>query len=77
MLLKISPMKGVVKFELKGKQNLRYLQPFKILKKIGDIAYRLALPPSIDGVCDIFHVSMLRKFMPSADQVTTLELLEV
>ena len=62
VLLKISPMKGVLRFEKKGKLIPRYIGPFEILKKIGEMTYELALPPSLSGVHPVFHVSMLRKF---------------
>ena len=77
VLLKISPTKGVVRFGLRGKLNPRYVGPFQILEKIGDVAYRLALPPSLDGVHNVFHVSMLRKYVTDPDEVIALEPLEV
>ena len=46
--LKISPTKGVIRFVLRGKLNPRYGGPFEILEKIRDVAYRVALPPSLD-----------------------------
>ena len=70
-------MKGVVRFGLRGKLNPRYVGPFEILGKIGDVAYRLALPPSLDGVHNVFHVSMLRKYVKDPDEVIALEPLEV
>ncbi|XP_070039805.1 uncharacterized protein [Nicotiana tomentosiformis] len=56
-------MKGVLRFGKKGKLSPRYSGPFKILKKIGEVAYKLALPPSLSGVHPVFHVSMLRKYV--------------
>ena len=47
----------------------RFLGPFNIIAKIGDVAYRLALPPSISHVHDVFHVSMLRKYHPDPSHV--------
>ncbi|XP_070036310.1 uncharacterized protein [Nicotiana tomentosiformis] len=61
ILLRLSPMKGVMRFGKKGKLSPRYIGPFEILKKIGDVAYELALPPSLWGVHPLFHVSMLWK----------------
>ena len=47
----------------------RFIGPFEIIAKIGDVAYRLALPPSISHVHDVFHVSMLRKYHPDPSHV--------
>jgi len=57
-------MKGVLRFGHKSKLSLRFIGTFKILERIGLIAYRLALPPALLGVHDIFHVSMLKKYIP-------------
>jgi hypothetical protein len=59
--LRVSPMKGVKRFGVKGKLVPRYIRPFPILKKCGTVGYKLDLPPSLAGVHDIFHVSQLRK----------------
>ncbi|XP_070055418.1 uncharacterized protein [Nicotiana tomentosiformis] len=63
VLLKISPMKGVLRFGKKGKFSPQYIGPFEILKKIGEVAYEIASPPSLSGVHPVFHVSMLRKYV--------------
>jgi hypothetical protein len=55
--LKISPMKGVKRFGVKGKLSSRYIGPFSILGRCGTVAYKLELPPSLAGVHDIVHVS--------------------
>jgi hypothetical protein len=54
-------MKGVKRFEAKGKLVPRYIGPFPILEKCGTVAYKLDLPPSLAGVHNIFHVSQLKK----------------
>jgi hypothetical protein len=59
--LRVSPMKGVKRFGVKGKLAPRYIGPFAILQKRGTVAYQLDLPPSLAGVHDIFHVSQLKK----------------
>jgi hypothetical protein len=59
--LKVSPMKGMKRFGMKGKLAPRYIGPFPILEKCGSVAYKLELPPSLAGVHDIFHVSQLKK----------------
>ena len=58
------PTKGVVRFSKQGKLSSRYIKPFKILKRMGIVAYQLALPPSLSGVHEVFHVSMLQKYTP-------------
>lgn len=69
VLLKISPMKGVLRFGRKGKWSPRYIWPFEILKKIGEVAYELALPPSLSGVYPVFHVSMLQKYVGAPSHI--------
>jgi hypothetical protein len=59
--LRVSPMKGVKRFGVKGKLAPRYIGSFSILEKCGMVDYKLDLPPSLDGVHDIFHVSQLKK----------------
>jgi len=61
VLLKVSPWKGVVRFGKKGKLAPRYVGPFKILKEIGKVAYKLDLPPELANVHPTFHVSNLKK----------------
>ncbi|KAI3808165.1 hypothetical protein L1987_24111 [Smallanthus sonchifolius] len=61
VLLKVSPWKGVIRFGKKGKLAPRYVGPFKILKRIGKVAYKLELPPSLGNVHPTFHVSNLKK----------------
>ena len=63
VFLKVAPMKGVLRFGCKEKLSHRFIRPFKILEQIGPVAYRLALPPSLSGVHNVFDVSMLRKYM--------------
>jgi hypothetical protein len=55
--LRVSPMKGIKRFGVKGKLAPRYIGPFPILEKCGTVAYKLDLSPSLAGVHDIFHVS--------------------
>ena len=69
VFLKVMPKRGVVRFCKSGKLSLRFIGPFEILKKVGTIAYRLALPPSMSGVHEVFHVSMLRRYTPDPAHV--------
>ncbi|GKC96101.1 hypothetical protein Tco_1161543 [Tanacetum coccineum] len=61
VMLKVSPWKGVIHFGKRGKLNPRYIGPFKILAKVGTIAYRLELPEKLSRVHSTFHVSNLKK----------------
>ncbi|KAI3773699.1 hypothetical protein L1987_48229 [Smallanthus sonchifolius] len=61
VMLKVSPWKGVVRFGKKGKLSPIFVGPFKILKRVGPVAYQLDLPEEMNGVHDVFHVSNLRK----------------
>ncbi|KAA0056191.1 pol protein [Cucumis melo var. makuwa] len=70
-------MKGVLRFERKGKLSPRFVGPFEILERISPVAYRLALPPSLSKVHDVFHVSMLRKNVPDPSHVVDYEPLEI
>ena len=56
------PKRGVVRFDKRGKLSPRFIGPFKILEKVGNVAYRLALPPSMTGVHEVFHISMLQRY---------------
>jgi len=68
VFLRISPTKGVIRFGTRGKLSPRYIGPFEILDCVGDVAYRLALPPSL-GVHNVFHISQLRKYVKDESHV--------
>ncbi|GKB17092.1 hypothetical protein Tco_0851015 [Tanacetum coccineum] len=61
VMLKVSPWKGVVRFGKRGKLNPRYVGPFKVLAKVGKVAYKLELPQELSRVHHTFHVSNLKK----------------
>ena len=64
VFLKVMPKRGVVRFGKRGKLSPRFVGLFEILERVGTVAYRLALPPSMSGVHEVFHVSMLRRYTP-------------
>ncbi|XP_070023426.1 uncharacterized protein [Nicotiana sylvestris] len=69
VLLKVSPMKGVMIFRKKRKLSPRFIGPFEVLRRIGEVAYELALPPILSSVHPVFHVSMLQKYIRDSSHV--------
>ena len=69
--------RGVVKFGKRGKLSPRFIGPFEIVERVGTIAYRLALSPSMSGVHEVFHVSMLRRYTPDPAHVVDWGEIEV
>jgi hypothetical protein len=67
--LKVSPMKGVSQFGVKGKLAPRYIRSFPILERCGQVAYKLQLPESLSTVHNVFHVSQLKKCLRIPDQI--------
>ena len=77
MYLKISPIKGVVRFGNKGKLSPRYMGPYKILQRVGKVAYELRLPSELSSVHPIFHVSMLKRCFVNSESILPIEGLDV
>ena len=71
------PKREVVRFDKKGKLSLRFIGPFEILERVGIVAYRLALPPSMSGVHEVFHISILRRYTPDPAHVVDWGEIEV
>ena len=71
------PKRGVVTFGKRGKLSPRFIGPFEILERVDTVAYRLVLPPSMSGVHEVFHVSMLRKYTPDPAHVVDWGQIEV
>ncbi|XP_052197273.1 uncharacterized protein LOC127804449 [Diospyros lotus] len=77
VFLKVTPIKEVLRFGKKGKLRPRFIGPFEILKRVGNVAYQLALPPELSAVHDIFHISMLRNYIPDPTHVIKHQALEI
>ena len=73
----MNPERGVVRFGKHGKLSPRFIGPFEILEKVGTFAYRLALPLSMTGVHEVFHVSMLREYTPNPAHVVDWGQIEI
>ena len=69
VFLKVMPMRGVIRFGKRGKLSPRYIGPFEVLERVGTVAYRLALPPSLSSVHEVSYVSMLRKYTPDPTHI--------
>ncbi|WVZ84957.1 hypothetical protein U9M48_031923 [Paspalum notatum var. saurae] len=71
--LKVSPMRGIRRFNMKGKLAPRYIGPFKIVERKGEVAYKLELPPNLYGIHNVFHVSQLKKCLRVPEEQAPLE----
>jgi hypothetical protein len=71
--LKVSPMRGLCRFKIRGKLTPRYIGPFKILEQRGEVAYQLELPPHLSDMHEDFHVSQLRKCLRVPEEQMSLE----
>ncbi|KAK8638452.1 hypothetical protein V6N13_136874 [Hibiscus sabdariffa] len=69
VFLKVSPWKKVLRFGRKGKLSPRFIGPYRILERVGTVAYRLELPPQLSRIHNIFHVSMLRQYRPDPSHI--------
>ena len=77
VFLKVSPMKGVMRFGKKGKLSPRYIGPYQIIKRLGQVAYELELPQELSMVHPVFHVSMLRKCIGDPSRITPIKDVQV
>ncbi|GKA99129.1 putative reverse transcriptase domain-containing protein [Tanacetum coccineum] len=77
VMLKVSPWKGVMRFKNKGKLTPRFIGPFKILKKVGEVAYTLEFTEEMKGIHNTFHVSYLRKCLADESSVVSLDEVEI
>ena len=72
VLLKVSPWKGIIRFRKRGKLGPRYIGPFRVISRVGKVAYRLDLPAELSQIHNTFHVSQLRKCVTDATEVVPL-----
>jgi hypothetical protein len=75
--LKVSPMRGTHKFKVKGKLAPRYVRPFKIVDRKGEVAYQLELPPQLSDVHDVFYMSQLKKCLRVPEEQLPMEELDL
>ena len=77
VFLKVSPWKKVMRFGKKGKLNPRFIGPYEVIEKVGPVAYRLALPPELEKIHSVFHVSMLQRYRTDLSHVVSSETIEL
>jgi hypothetical protein len=66
--LKVTPIRGLHRFKVKGKLSPRFIEPFQILERVGEVAYMLELPNHLSDVHDVFHISQLKKCLKPHDK---------
>ena len=77
IFLRISQWKGILRFGKHGKLSPWYIGPYRIVERIGEVAYRLELPSDLDRIHDVFHISMPRKKIPDPSHVLTEKPVEI
>ena len=77
VFLKVSSWKKVMRFGKKGKLSPRFIGSYKVIDKVGLVAYRLALPPELEKIHNVFHVSMLRRYRSDPSHVVSSEVIEL
>ena len=77
VFLKVSPWKKVMRFGKKGKLSPRFIGPYEVIEKVGPVAYKLALPPDLEKIHNVFHVSMLRRYRSDHSHVVSSETIEL
>nr|GEZ72587.1 putative reverse transcriptase domain-containing protein [Tanacetum cinerariifolium] len=73
VMLKVLPWKGVIRFRKRGKLSRRFIGPFKVIERIGPVAYKLEFPDKLRGIHDTFHVSNLKRCFVNDDVVIPLD----
>ncbi|KAK6123664.1 hypothetical protein DH2020_042592 [Rehmannia glutinosa] len=77
VFIKVSPMKGIMRFGKKGKLSPMYVRPYMIVERIGKVAYKLELPQEMASIHNVFHVSMLKKYVVDSSHVLTPQAIEI
>ncbi|XP_012480889.1 uncharacterized protein LOC105795778 [Gossypium raimondii] len=77
VFFKVSPSKIVLRFGCKGKLSPRFIETYRILKCVRLIAYQLKIPPELDCIHDVFHISMLRQYRSNPSHIVSIEEIEV
>ena len=77
VFLKVSPWKKVMRFGRKGKLSPRFIGPYEVIEKVGPVEYRFALPPELEKIHNVFHVSMLRRYRSDPSHVVSSETIEL
>ncbi|XP_070010146.1 uncharacterized protein [Nicotiana sylvestris] len=77
VFLKVSPMKGIIRFGKNGKLSLRYVGLYRIIQRIGQVAYKLELPLEMSLVHLVFHMSMLKKVVGDLSTIVPVETIKV
>ena len=77
VFLKVSPWKKVMRFGKKSKLSPRFIGSYEMIKKVGLVAYRLALPPELEKIYNVFHVSMVRRYRSDPSHVVSSEIIKL
>ena len=77
VFLKVSPWRKILLFGQKGKLSPRFIRPYEILERIGPMAYRLALPSELAKLHDVFHVSMLRRYLSDESHILLVQEIQI
>ena len=72
--LRSRQLEGVIRFGCRRKLSPRYIGPFDIIERVGEVAYRVALPPALDGVHNVFHIFQLRKYVMMTNIFWTIQI---
>ena len=77
VFLKVSPMKPIMRFGIKGKLSPRFVGPFEVLERVGTLAYKVVLPPSLSKIHNVFYVSTFRKYIYDPSHIVELEPIQI
>ena len=77
VFLKVSPWKKVMRFRKNGKLSPKFISPYEVIEKVGPVAYKLALPPDLEKIHNVFHVSILRRYRSDPSHVVSSKTIEL